>query len=260
MVDIPQSLADLEQNLDDQLKSLELLADRFDEGFSGAARQMAVILRVLLHETSTSKSLLGQLNKLGIEFRDTTFPMRPGQITPYSGFIQWTVSPTGGVYLPLLDSNEHDHKLVDFNTWWESTVLVDAKKNKFSRKQLVLNVADKDGGAHVDPTLPPDYAELSRSNSLGRLYGNNQSWHPFAHPELACIRQISHEILKTLKPGYGKIGTLPPGPLPPILNIHVVIDSEGMPEEWKRTGRNQPCPCGSGKKFKFCHGKPRSSR
>lgn len=23
----------------------------------------------------------------------------------------------------------------------------------------------------------------------------------------------------------------------------------------KRLGRNDPCPCGSGKKFKYCHGK-----
>jgi preprotein translocase subunit SecA len=27
-----------------------------------------------------------------------------------------------------------------------------------------------------------------------------------------------------------------------------------MPEGFERTGRNQPCPCGSGKKFKHCHG------
>jgi preprotein translocase subunit SecA len=25
--------------------------------------------------------------------------------------------------------------------------------------------------------------------------------------------------------------------------------------EMPRVGRNDPCPCGSGKKFKFCHGK-----
>ncbi|MEO9223427.1 MAG: SEC-C metal-binding domain-containing protein, partial [Acidimicrobiales bacterium] len=24
--------------------------------------------------------------------------------------------------------------------------------------------------------------------------------------------------------------------------------------EWDKTGRNDPCPCGSGKKFKHCHG------
>ncbi len=27
-----------------------------------------------------------------------------------------------------------------------------------------------------------------------------------------------------------------------------------LPEEWERTNRNAPCPCGSGKKFKQCHG------
>jgi preprotein translocase subunit SecA len=26
------------------------------------------------------------------------------------------------------------------------------------------------------------------------------------------------------------------------------------PETWGRVGRNQTCPCGSGKKFKHCHG------
>ncbi|HLT17164.1 MAG TPA: SEC-C metal-binding domain-containing protein, partial [Acidimicrobiales bacterium] len=25
--------------------------------------------------------------------------------------------------------------------------------------------------------------------------------------------------------------------------------------EWEKTPRNAPCPCGSGKKFKFCHGR-----
>jgi len=29
---------------------------------------------------------------------------------------------------------------------------------------------------------------------------------------------------------------------------------ESRPETWGNPGRNQPCPCGSGKKFKHCHG------
>jgi len=28
----------------------------------------------------------------------------------------------------------------------------------------------------------------------------------------------------------------------------------GLPPGWEKTGRNDPCPCGSGKKFKKCHG------
>jgi preprotein translocase subunit SecA len=26
------------------------------------------------------------------------------------------------------------------------------------------------------------------------------------------------------------------------------------PETWSQTSRNAPCPCGSGKKYKHCHG------
>ena len=26
------------------------------------------------------------------------------------------------------------------------------------------------------------------------------------------------------------------------------------PETWGKVGRNDPCPCGSGKKYKHCHG------
>jgi preprotein translocase subunit SecA len=28
-------------------------------------------------------------------------------------------------------------------------------------------------------------------------------------------------------------------------------------DEFARVGRNEPCPCGSGRKFKRCHGDPR---
>jgi preprotein translocase subunit SecA len=30
---------------------------------------------------------------------------------------------------------------------------------------------------------------------------------------------------------------------------------ESDPSTWGNPGRNQPCPCGSGKKFKHCHGR-----
>ena len=33
-----------------------------------------------------------------------------------------------------------------------------------------------------------------------------------------------------------------------------VVDA-GDPSSWKATPRNAPCPCGSGKKYKHCHGK-----
>ncbi len=30
---------------------------------------------------------------------------------------------------------------------------------------------------------------------------------------------------------------------------------ENDPSTWGNPGRNEPCPCGSGKKFKHCHGR-----
>jgi preprotein translocase subunit SecA len=32
------------------------------------------------------------------------------------------------------------------------------------------------------------------------------------------------------------------------------LPASALPDRWERTSRNAPCPCGSGKKFKHCHG------
>jgi preprotein translocase subunit SecA len=32
------------------------------------------------------------------------------------------------------------------------------------------------------------------------------------------------------------------------------LPASSLPERWEQTSRNAPCPCGSGKKFKHCHG------
>ena len=32
------------------------------------------------------------------------------------------------------------------------------------------------------------------------------------------------------------------------------------PSTWGKVGRNEDCPCGSGKKFKHCHGRTRKPR
>ena len=50
-----------------------------------------------------------------------------------------------------------------------------------------------------------------------------------------------------------------------LLNLNIVVSDQGKKEEddggtnkdiksEKKVGRNEKCPCGSGKKFKHCHG------
>ena len=37
-------------------------------------------------------------------------------------------------------------------------------------------------------------------------------------------------------------------------DARAALPHSALPEGWERTGRNSPCPCGSGRKFKYCHG------
>ena len=37
--------------------------------------------------------------------------------------------------------------------------------------------------------------------------------------------------------------------------VHLKDRDPNNPESWGKVGRNEPCPCGSGKKYKHCHGK-----
>ncbi|MCZ6744412.1 MAG: SEC-C metal-binding domain-containing protein, partial [Alphaproteobacteria bacterium] len=51
-----------------------------------------------------------------------------------------------------------------------------------------------------------------------------------------------------------------PGPLPPRPVVTRQAAAELDPDDpatWGKVPRNAPCPCGSGKKYKHCHGKLR---
>ena len=49
------------------------------------------------------------------------------------------------------------------------------------------------------------------------------------------------------KPATNPVGSNPIGSNP--------VGSPAQSQNWGKVGRNQPCPCGSGKKYKHCHGK-----
>lgn len=70
-----------------------------------------------------------------------------------------------------------------------------------SRKDVVLAVSNKDGGAHIDPEFDEAYANISKRNSLGiYITGNDkQSSNPANNPIYASIRQIACEILSSIE-------------------------------------------------------------
>jgi len=82
--------------------------------------------------------------------------------------------------------------MIPFVQWWNDPVLKDQQGRTFNRRELILNVADTDGGAHVDPELDEKYMELSRKNSLGWIFTRANIQKAFRGPELACF---SHKPL-----------------------------------------------------------------
>jgi len=127
---------------------------------------------------------------------------------------------------------------------------VDKDGSETSRRDLILAVANTDGGTHVDPVLDDKYANLSRRNSLAWRSSGPRGDAPLEGPEKAAVRQIAHEVLKSLNPTMPSMkpkvkGVIFPG------NIVAEIKQPPLP----KVGRNDPCPCDSGKKYKRCHGK-----
>ena len=255
-----QSQAELSEHLQDHLGFLQASADAYDAGLDGEAKRLAVSLRVLVHDTNSSKSLLGQLGQKNIPFLDSAFPLVKGNQNTHCGLVMTLISPSEGArYWPPLDDTPPGHgRTVDFDTWWNSTIFIDTKGKELSRKALVLAVANQDGGAHVDPSLNQTYADLSRNNSLGWIFSNGKRRKPIEKPERAAIRQIAHEFLKSLIPGYTKTPVYPSGVT--IIGGLVVLQGTDAKARTtnllakKKVGRNEHCPCGSGKKYKRCCG------
>lgn len=274
MAKVSRTTTELEQELDQQLTLLKVGAENYDKGTELVAKTMATTIRVLVHDTSASHSLLGQLGRKGGSFVDTATEMiHPTGIScSQSGLVMATMGPGGTGFKPHLEKLPQggSGKLVTFDHWWNATVFRDQEGNTFTRRDLVLALANQDGGAHVDPQMDEKYHKLTRQNSLGwASQTQGEPWKPLTNPHYPAVRQIAHELLKSIDPGYR-----PPGLDKPtggigfaIAGVHIVpvagdiAPSSGSP--WptprrvrpKKIGRNDPCFCGSGRKYKKCHGK-----
>jgi hypothetical protein len=196
-----QTEEELLEHLQEQIHFLSSSCKSYDDGYRGEAKRIASVIRTLVHDTKNSISLLKQLDSKNIYFYNTSLPINLKNLMPHMGLIGIQHSPTGIEYWPPLDDgppSRYQKKWVTFDTWWNEIVL-DDKMKRFSRKDLVLFVTNKDGGSHVDPVLEVAYANLSRKNSLGwkKIINGNES--DMTKPELTSIRQIGHEMYRTLK-------------------------------------------------------------
>jgi hypothetical protein len=202
---------DLEEQLREQIRFLERSCSIYDDADVAAAKEIATRLRLLLHDprpasTSKSRSLLGQLNaKNDRPFWNSAVPNHPANLLTHCGLVCMSFNTvTQRVScVPHLDDPPSPPRSSSFAAWWEEEIFHGKDGVTFTRNLLVRSVADQDGGAHVDPDFSDDYAALARGNAYGWTAVNADGSGPVRPPELPAIRQIGHELLKSLLPSYG---------------------------------------------------------
>jgi hypothetical protein len=176
---------------------------------------MALAVRVLVHQTNKSHGLI---NQLGIEntltWVDTVGVRDPRRLGSCVGLTHIKFSGDAdpehvamlGFYPPSPILTRSGQRVppgsrIPFDEWWTNTVIEDAAGTEFSRRALVLALAHKEGGAHVDPDADADYEALAKSNSLGWSVGvGDEDPRPMAqNPVFPSMRQISYEVLESLR-------------------------------------------------------------
>jgi hypothetical protein len=204
---IPQSRAELEESFEEQLRFIEKSAQLYDAGDHPEAKRIATALRVLFHETRNSKSLLFQLGFDVLQFHDSTGGgILPGNMLTECPLLLMGIGGSGRDYEPMLENGPPlPPTLLSMKAWWNQVVFVDDQKRSFSRSDIVRSVADQDGGVHVDPALEDGYRRLSRENSLAWTVGSPAGKRPAQNPVPAALRQLAHEVLKSLAPARIKL-------------------------------------------------------
>jgi hypothetical protein len=196
-----QSPADLIKHLEEQFKFMQASAKMYDEGSVAESKRLACSIRVLVHDTGMSKSLMDQLKMKDNLFLDTASPWNPKNFMSHQGLLSLHLGEGSAIYKPRLDDGPPIlAPWIPFNSWWNNIILVDNERRQLSRKQLVLAIANKDGGAHVDPILGEEYGPIRNNISMAWCTQKDGVEVPLEpRVNLASVRQISHEVLRTIE-------------------------------------------------------------
>lgn len=234
-------MQDFRAHLGEQLDLLRSPLSDYDGGMEHAAKAIADRIRLLVKTKGRTTSLLQHLgvqNQLGWIDRGLPAPPRNAIVISFGVCVVETRFDTGRTrYEPAIRQLAPDrlHPPASFTDWWERTILTDQHGNTFSRADLVLSVAEQDGGTHIDAVVNEKYRQLTRENSLGLRQSRDL---PIANSvALASVRHIAEELLETIENGLAWDGDQPVvrDPVCP-LPLRTEIS----------TGRNEPCPCAAG--------------
>lgn len=189
-----------------RLGFLRRSCESYDAGYTDEAIRVATVIRVLIHDSQASVSLLAHMRarniellssspELGSQFED----MSKYRSAAFRGIGMVSMSPgrpprlEHGVGQGTMDS-------LPVEKWWNQIVWVLNPKTVLTRRSIVLTAANKDGGAHVDSALTTQYAALSRDGAAG-VYtcksGGQEFRGEIQNAHLVSLRAMAQELLQS---------------------------------------------------------------
>lgn len=208
--------------LEDLKNQIELLEHQLSQMGNQelVALDIAVRIRVLVHDTNASISLLTHLNKKNILYYDSCSP--PGSISNWMGNFSITgwntaILPHIGIvgkdvkvldainfsitYFPIFKVWPKIRDKVDFDQWWNTIIFDNRQGQTLTRKELILNLANKAGGAHIDKASESynsfSHKDVMKFNMNHIIQGANNI------PVYSCVAQIGWELLHSIKEEFG---------------------------------------------------------
>lgn len=193
-------IKELQEHWGDQIGFIQKSTAEFDKGDEKEARRIATSLRILFHDTNYSKSIFSKLNPQ-MHFLSIAHLYTPSNLLSSWELLSMSLSNDGIYYRPILDSQSRVFFL-NFQDWWNEIVF-DDHIFRFTRRDIVLYIANQDGGAHVDPEMNESFARLSKLNSLGWTDNNGNA--PLNNPAYQSIRTIVNELLVSINLSQKKL-------------------------------------------------------
>lgn len=201
---------EFEQKLAEQLTRLRRHAAAYDAEEPAFALDLAVCIRVLLHSTTHSHALLWELRpEDSTRFVDSAWHIDPTNLIPsHNGLVTMGFSGDGPLpWAPRLWSAANvSNPRLRFPIWWKSIVVRDESRCTWTRERVVLDLANKEGGAHVDPSSDSTLRALEQEGSMGWVHVSNGLETPFLSSLLRpSARQIAHEVIETIELEFPKL-------------------------------------------------------
>lgn len=174
----------------------ELLKNALNDYYAGVevrAIDVAVRIRALVHDTKDSHAFLATMDP---NYRTLDIYHRPPLGKNVVFAIRQGIQMSGdGKSKSIRDDFKLGfHELVPLERWWTEEYLRIGPVHS-SKSQIVLDVANKDGGAHVDPNVPARH--IAASEPPIRFGVNENS----VQPNLArsTVAQAGNELLDYLE-------------------------------------------------------------